>query len=74
MSKAKSEPRKAVGVGDLIQSARFVTKEVTCCKVIKQLHDEPGLNSLPVLDSNRRVVGVLHVLDILRLGTEIYFN
>jgi diguanylate cyclase (GGDEF)-like protein len=70
----KFETCKAVCAGDLIRSTRFVTEEVTCGKVIKQFHDELGLNSLPVLDSNRRVVGVLRVLDILRLGTEIFFN
>lgn len=74
LSEEKFEARKAICAGDLIQSARFVTKEVSCGKVIKQFRDEHGLNSLPVLDSNRCIVGVLRVLDILRLGTEIYFN
>jgi diguanylate cyclase (GGDEF)-like protein len=67
------EARSAVCAGDLIKSTRFVTAESSCANVIKHFHDEQGLNSLPVLDSRRRVVGVLRVLDILRLGTEIYF-
>jgi GGDEF domain-containing protein len=74
LTEANSEVRKAFCAGELIQSSRFVTSEVSCGNVIKQFHDELGLNSLPVIDSNRRVVGVLRVLDILRLGTEIYFN
>ena len=74
LSEAKSEACKPVCAGDLIQDVRFVTEEVSCGEVIEQFHDEPGLNSLPVLDNNRCIVGVLRVLDMLRLGTEIYFN
>jgi len=74
MNETNSEKRQAINAGGLIRHTRFVTAEVSCGQVIKQFHDMQELNSLPVLDSRRRVIGVLRVLDILRHGTENYFD
>jgi diguanylate cyclase (GGDEF)-like protein len=74
MNDASLATRQPVNAGDLIRHERFVTAATTCGQVIKLFHDEPDLNSLPVLDNNQHVVGVLRVLDILRHGTENYFD
>lgn len=74
MNETNSEKRQPVNAGDLIRHTQFVTAESSCSQVIKQFHDAQDLNSLPVLDKHWRVVGVLRVLDILRHGTENYFD
>ncbi len=74
MHEASPATRQPVNAGDLIRHTRYVTAATTCGQIIKLFHDEPDLNSLPVLDHNQQVVGVLRVLDILRHGTENYFD
>jgi len=74
MHEVSPAARQPVNAGDLIRHTRFVTAATTCGQIVKQFHDEPDLNSLPVLDNHRHVIGVLRVLDILRHGTENYFD
>lgn len=74
MNDASPDKRKPVSAGDLVRHQRFVTAATTCSQVIKLFHDDQDLNSLPVLDHRQSVVGVLRVLDILRHGTENFFD
>ena len=74
MNEANQEGRKPVTAGDLVRHQRFVTAATTCSQVIKLFHDDQDLNSLPVLEHRHGVVGVLRVLDILRHGTENFFD
>jgi GGDEF domain-containing protein len=46
----------------------------TCNQIIRKFHDDPSLNCMAVLDNEHRIVGVLRSLNILRRGTEGYFQ
>ncbi|MET3108020.1 EAL domain-containing protein (putative c-di-GMP-specific phosphodiesterase class I)/GGDEF domain-containing protein [Oxalobacteraceae bacterium GrIS 2.11] len=51
-----------------------VTSATTCNSAIKMFGADSQLNALPVLDHERRVIGVLRSNDVLRRGSEIFFN
>ncbi|MBV5296714.1 MAG: GGDEF domain-containing protein [Rhodoferax sp.] len=65
---------KPVTARNLIRHNSCVTAAVSCRDVIKRFHDDQQLNSLAVVDDENRVAGVLRSLEILRRGTENYFD
>jgi GGDEF domain-containing protein len=74
MNEFNSEVNRPATASDLIRNSRFVDAQTSCGQAVRLFHDEQGLNSLPVLDQQHMVVGVLRVLDILRHGTENFFD
>ena len=68
------EAPNAINAGMLAREAATVRPEVTCNEVIKIFNAEPSLTSLAVVDGQQKVLGVLRSLDILRRGTEGYFQ
>jgi GGDEF domain-containing protein len=46
----------------------------TCNQIIRIFHDDPSINCMAVLDDEQRIVGVLRSLNILRRGTEGFFQ
>ncbi len=63
-----------MNAGMLAREVATVTPEATCNEVIKIFNAEPSLTSLVVVDGQKKVLGVLRSLDILRRGTEGYFQ
>lgn len=51
-----------------------VTAAVTCQAAIKIFSADPQINALPVLNAEKRVVGILRSNEVLRRGAEIFFT
>lgn len=58
---------------DLAKRGTTVTPDSSCAQVIAMFAADRQLQSLPVLDAQGRVLGLLRSLDVLRRGSERYF-
>jgi GGDEF domain-containing protein len=47
---------------------------MTANQIVRMLHDDPALNCLPVVNAHNQIIGVLRSLEILRRGTEDFFQ
>jgi EAL domain-containing protein (putative c-di-GMP-specific phosphodiesterase class I)/GGDEF domain-containing protein len=59
---------------NLASVSSTITPAISCMGAIKMFGADTQLNALPVLDEDRRVIGILRSNDVLRRGSEIFFN
>lgn len=74
ISGMKSAEGKVVTARQFLRRGETVTTTATCRDVVKMFRVDPQLNCLAVLDDESHVIGVLRSLDILRRGTEGFFD
>ncbi len=58
---------------DLAKRGSAVSPDSTCAQIIAMFAADRQLQSLPVLDAQGRVLGLLRSLEVLRRGSERYF-
>lgn len=71
---ATTLPGPLVDARALARECPAVHPSHTCSQIVRIFHDDPSLNCMAVLDDAQRIVGVLRSLNILRRGTEGFFQ
>jgi GGDEF domain-containing protein len=66
--------RSVSTAGDLARPADTVDPGVSCAAVIQRFRDNEYLLALPVLDDERRPLGLLRSMHVLKRGAERYFT
>ena len=69
-----SKKANTITAGNLAHKTSVANPKLSCKDVISTFQADRRLNSLPVIDDQEKVVGVIRSLEILRRGTEKYFN
>lgn len=64
----------AIRARNLATASTTVTAATTCGSAIKMFSSNPHLYALPVLNTDRRVMGILRSNDVLRRGSENFFS
>lgn len=73
--------RQAAPRPELKTAGEFANREsltldenATCAEAVRLFAYDSSLLSVPVLDMHRRPIGLLHVVDVLRLGSRRYYT
>lgn len=73
-SSQSRRPGQAETAGDLARPAQTVSASSTCAEVIQRFRDDDYLHALPVVDHDRRPLGLLRSMHVLKRGAERYFT
>jgi GGDEF domain-containing protein len=74
MGRLGATERQTVSARQLQRYVPPVTVSVTANDIVRRFHDDPSLHCLAVVDDDNRLIGVLRSLEILRRGTETFFQ